>query len=158
MKCRKSVALKRIQQANIFVSDDRRSFHTNPNWLLNSVTCYDRFQFISVRGLCIYSSNRATTCSVFLYNEPNASQSVICHSEFFVERLRYEKPQVFTDLVLSNITRLIDLPGEEFAQLTGDSEPRLPSSSSNGFLRSFNFLKRKGSPSSVTRDGASVCF
>uniref|UniRef100_A0A3P9HGG4 Rho GTPase-activating protein 19 n=1 Tax=Oryzias latipes TaxID=8090 RepID=A0A3P9HGG4_ORYLA len=88
-------------------------------------------------------NKRATKCSVFLYNEPNASQSMICHSEFFVERLRYEKPQVFTDLVLSNITRLIDLPGEEFAQLTGDSEPRLPSSSSNGFLRSFNFLKRK---------------
>lgn len=117
---------------------------------LISVTYYDRFQFISVRGLCIYSSNRATKCSVFLYNEPNASQSMICHSEFFVERLRYEKPQVFTDLVLSNITRLIDLPGEEFAQLTGDSEPRLPSSSSNGFLRSFNFLKRKGSPFAAT--------
>ncbi|XP_024152634.1 rho GTPase-activating protein 19 isoform X2 [Oryzias melastigma] len=87
-------------------------------------------------------NKRETKSSMFLCNEPDPSQSVICHSEFFVERLKYEKPQVFADLVLSNITRLIDLPGEEFAQLTGESEPRLPSSS-NGFLRNFNFLKRK---------------
>uniref|UniRef100_A0A3B3D127 Rho GTPase-activating protein 19 n=1 Tax=Oryzias melastigma TaxID=30732 RepID=A0A3B3D127_ORYME len=88
------------------------------------------------------NKSRETKSSMFLCNEPDPSQSVICHSEFFVERLKYEKPQVFADLVLSNITRLIDLPGEEFAQLTGESEPRLPSSS-NGFLRNFNFLKRK---------------
>ncbi|XP_047458185.1 rho GTPase-activating protein 19-like [Mugil cephalus] len=85
---------------------------------------------------------RGTTCTVSTSQEKtNASQPVIFNPDFFVERLRHEHPQAFTDLVLSNITRLIDLPGEEFAQLTGESEPRVPSSS--GFLRSFNFLKRK---------------
>uniref|UniRef100_A0A3Q4B7S2 Rho GTPase-activating protein 19 n=1 Tax=Mola mola TaxID=94237 RepID=A0A3Q4B7S2_MOLML len=80
--------------------------------------------------------------SVFISQEkPNASQPVIFNPDFFVERLKYEHPEVFTDLVLSNITRLIDLPGDEFAQLTGDCEPKVPSAS--GFLRSFNFLKRK---------------
>ncbi|KAM8738423.1 rho GTPase-activating protein 19-like isoform 2-T2 [Acanthopagrus schlegelii] len=85
---------------------------------------------------------RGTKCSVFIRQEkPNASQPVIFNPDFFVERLRHEHPQVFTELVLSNITRLIDLPGDEFAQLTGESEPRVPPAS--GFLRSFNFLKRK---------------
>ncbi|TMS04456.1 rho GTPase-activating protein 19 [Larimichthys crocea] len=85
---------------------------------------------------------RGTKCSVFISQEkPDASQPVIFNPDFFVERLRHEHPQVFTELVLSNITRLIDLPGAEFAQLTGESEPRLPSA--GGFLRSFNFLKRK---------------
>ncbi|XP_028983593.1 rho GTPase-activating protein 19 [Betta splendens] len=85
---------------------------------------------------------RMTQCSVFVSKEkPDTSQPVIFNPDFFVERLKHEHPQTFTDLVLSNITRLIDLPGDEFAQLTGESEPRLPSSS--GFLRSFNFLKRK---------------
>uniref|UniRef100_A0A671XH53 Rho GTPase activating protein 19 n=1 Tax=Sparus aurata TaxID=8175 RepID=A0A671XH53_SPAAU len=85
---------------------------------------------------------RGTKCSVFISQEkPNASQPVIFNPDFFVERLRHEHPQVFTELVLSNITRLIDLPGDEFAQLTGESEPRVPPAS--GFLRSFNFLKRK---------------
>ncbi|XP_061647161.1 rho GTPase-activating protein 19-like isoform X1 [Phyllopteryx taeniolatus] len=69
------------------------------------------------------------------------SQPVIFNPDFFVERLRHEHPQAFTDLVLSHVTRLIDLPGEEFAQLTGDCDPRLPSST--GLLRSFNILKRK---------------
>ncbi|KAM3606083.1 uncharacterized protein V6R79_010575 [Siganus canaliculatus] len=85
---------------------------------------------------------RSTKCSVFnSHVKPNASQPVIFNPDFFVERLRHEHPQIFTDLVLSNITRLIDLPGDEFAQLIGESEPRVPSAS--GFLRSFNFLKRK---------------
>ncbi|KAM9727562.1 rho GTPase-activating protein 19-like [Menidia menidia] len=85
---------------------------------------------------------RETKCSVlFNHEKPNANQPVIFNPDFFVERLRHEHPQAFTDLVLSNITRLIDLPGDEFAQLTGELEPRVPSSS--GFLRSFNFLKRK---------------
>uniref|UniRef100_A0A8C6MDY0 Rho GTPase-activating protein 19 n=1 Tax=Nothobranchius furzeri TaxID=105023 RepID=A0A8C6MDY0_NOTFU len=61
--------------------------------------------------------------------------------DFFVERFRHEHQQHFTDLVLSNITRLIDLPGDEFAQLTGESEPKVPTSS--GFFRSLNFLRRK---------------
>ena len=75
-------------------------------------------------------------------SQEKTSQPVIFNPDFFVERLRYEHPQAFADLVLSNITRLIDLPGDEFAQLTGECEARVPSSS--GFLRSFNFLKRKG--------------
>ncbi|MEQ2236308.1 hypothetical protein ILYODFUR_011358 [Ilyodon furcidens] len=85
---------------------------------------------------------RETKCSAFLCREkPDANQPVIFNPDFFVERLKHEHPQTFLDLVLSNITRLIDLPGEEFAQLTGESEPKVPSSS--GFLRSFNFRKRK---------------
>ncbi|KAM9345435.1 rho GTPase-activating protein 19-like [Symphorus nematophorus] len=85
---------------------------------------------------------RGTKCSVFVSREkPNASQPVVFNPDFFVERLRHEHPQAFTDLVLSNITRLIDLPGAEFAQLTGECEPRVPPAS--GFLRSLNFLKRK---------------
>ncbi|XP_017268466.1 rho GTPase-activating protein 19 [Kryptolebias marmoratus] len=81
-------------------------------------------------------------CNVFFSHEKsNGSQPVVFNPDFYVERLRHERPQTFTDLVLSNITRLIDLPGDEFAQLTGESDPRVPSSS--GFLRSFNFLKRK---------------
>ncbi|XP_035029496.1 rho GTPase-activating protein 19 [Hippoglossus stenolepis] len=85
---------------------------------------------------------RGTRCSVFNSQEkPNASQPVIFNPDFFVERLRHEHPPAFADLILSNLTRLIDLPGDEFAQLIGESEPRVPSSS--GFLRSFNFLKRK---------------
>ncbi|XP_034007700.1 rho GTPase-activating protein 19-like [Trematomus bernacchii] len=87
-------------------------------------------------------SRRGTKCTMFISQvKPSTSQSVIFNPDFFVERLRHEHPQAFADLVLSNITRLIDLPGEEFAQLTGESEAKLPSAS--GFLRSFNFLKRK---------------
>ncbi|KAF3708248.1 Rho GTPase-activating protein 19 Rho-type GTPase-activating protein 19 [Channa argus] len=85
---------------------------------------------------------RGTKCSMFISQEqPNTSQPVIFDPDFFVEKLRHEHPQVFADLILGNITRLIDLPGDEFAQLTGECEPRVPSST--GFLRSFNFLKRK---------------
>ncbi|KAK2824278.1 hypothetical protein Q5P01_021453 [Channa striata] len=86
---------------------------------------------------------RGTKCSVFNSQEKpdTRQQAVIFNPDFFVERLRHEHPQVFTDLILSNITRLIDLPGDEFAQLTGECEPRVPAST--GFLRSFNFLKRK---------------
>ncbi|XP_024916723.1 rho GTPase-activating protein 19-like [Cynoglossus semilaevis] len=85
---------------------------------------------------------RTTKCSVFNSQETlTTSQPVIFNPDFFVERLRHEHPQIFADLLLSNISRLIDLPGDEFAQLTGEAEPRVPSSS--GFLRSFNFLKRK---------------
>uniref|UniRef100_A0AAY4CDY6 Rho GTPase-activating protein 19 n=1 Tax=Denticeps clupeoides TaxID=299321 RepID=A0AAY4CDY6_9TELE len=68
-------------------------------------------------------------------------QTVIFNPDFFVEKLRHEQPEVFAELVLSHISRLIDLPGSEFAQLQGAVEPEVPPSS--GFLRSFNFLKRK---------------
>lgn len=70
------------------------------------------------------------------------SQPVIFNPNFFVEKLRHEKPQVFSELLLSNISRLIDLPGAEFAQLQGEADLRLPAST--GFLRLPNFLKRKG--------------
>uniref|UniRef100_A0A3B4B9H2 Rho GTPase-activating protein 19 n=1 Tax=Periophthalmus magnuspinnatus TaxID=409849 RepID=A0A3B4B9H2_9GOBI len=86
----------------------------------------------------------ASKSNVFNIHERTlSSQPVIFNPDFFVERLRHEHPQEFTDLVLSNITRLIDLPGDEFSQLSGEAEPRLPSSSAGGFLRSLNFLKRK---------------
>ncbi|XP_028829514.1 rho GTPase-activating protein 19 isoform X2 [Denticeps clupeoides] len=70
---------------------------------------------------------------------------VIYNPDFFVEKLRHEQPEIFTELVLSNITRLIDLPGTEFAQLLGEEEPKTPTNSGSGvgFFRSFNFLKRK---------------
>ncbi|XP_077585888.1 rho GTPase-activating protein 19-like isoform X2 [Stigmatopora nigra] len=87
------------------------------------------------------SDGRVAKCSVFNCMETNTSPPVIFNPDFFVERLKHEHPQTFTDLVLSHVTRLIDLPGDEFAQLTGDCEPRVPSST--GFLRSLNFLKRK---------------
>ncbi|AWP05134.1 putative rho GTPase-activating protein 19-like [Scophthalmus maximus] len=68
---------------------------------------------------------------------------VIFNPDFFVEKLRHESPDVFLELVLSNITRLIDLPGTEFSQLLGDEAPKTPTGGNGGFFRSFNFLKRK---------------
>lgn len=69
---------------------------------------------------------------------------VIFNPDFFVEKLRHESPDVFLELVMSNISRLIDLPGAEFSQLLGDDGPKTPTGGSGGFFRSFNFLKRKG--------------
>ncbi|KAF7645719.1 hypothetical protein LDENG_00199350, partial [Lucifuga dentata] len=86
-------------------------------------------------------NRRDTECSVVISQEKVTNQPVIFNPDFFVERLKHEHPQAFTDLVLSHITRLIDLPGDEFAQLIGEAEPKLPTHS--GFMRSFNFLKRK---------------
>ncbi|XP_060951138.1 rho GTPase-activating protein 19 isoform X2 [Limanda limanda] len=68
---------------------------------------------------------------------------VIFNPDFFVEKLRHESPEVFLELVLSNITRLIDLPGTEFSQLLGEESPKTPTGGNGGFFRSFNFLKRK---------------
>ncbi|XP_075904990.1 rho GTPase-activating protein 19 isoform X2 [Nelusetta ayraudi] len=68
---------------------------------------------------------------------------VIFNPDFFVEKLRHDSPDVFLELVLSNISRLIDLPGAEFSQLLGDDGPKTPTGGSGGFFRSFNFLKRK---------------
>ncbi|KAM8852149.1 rho GTPase-activating protein 19-like [Synchiropus picturatus] len=89
---------------------------------------------------CCKLERRVTKCCVTISQEKASSQPVIFNPDFFVERLRHEHPQAFTDLVLGNITRLIDLPGDEFAQFIGDSDPKVPS---GGFLRSLNFLKRK---------------
>lgn len=73
-----------------------------------------------------------------------ACRPVIFDPDFFVEKLRHENPDVFLEVVLSNITRLIDLPGAEFAQLLGEEAPKTPTGGNGGFFRSFNFLKRKG--------------
>lgn len=78
--------------------------------------------------------------------------ALIFNPDFFVEKLRHENPDVFLELVLSNITRLIDLPGTEFSQLLGEEGPKTPTSGNGGFFRSFNFLKRKGQrPTSEVR-------
>lgn len=70
---------------------------------------------------------------------------VIFNPDFFVEKLRHESPEVFQELVLSNISRLIDLPGAEFSLLLGDEGgPKTLTGAGGGFFRSFNFLKRKG--------------
>lgn len=60
-----------------------------------------------------------------------------------MEKLRHESPEVFVELVLSNITRLIDLPGTEFSQLLGDDSPKTPTGPQGGFFKSLNFLRRK---------------
>ncbi|XP_029284229.1 LOW QUALITY PROTEIN: rho GTPase-activating protein 19-like [Cottoperca gobio] len=90
-----------------------------------------------------------TVCSMVINHEksPGGSRAgrppVIFNPDFFVEKLRHENPDVFLELVLSNITRLIDLPGTEFAQLLGEESPKTPTGGNGGFFRSFNFLKRK---------------
>ncbi|XP_077379577.1 rho GTPase-activating protein 19-like isoform X2 [Festucalex cinctus] len=68
----------------------------------------------------------------------NTRPPVVFNPDFFVEKLRHENADAFLELVLSNITRLIDLPGAEFSQLLGEEGPKTP-----GFFRSLNFLKRK---------------
>ncbi|XP_046885981.1 rho GTPase-activating protein 19 isoform X2 [Hypomesus transpacificus] len=107
-------------------------------------------------------NRRGMVCSVAISMEsPVNRRPIIFNPDFFVERLRHERPQAFTELVLSNITRLIDLPGDEFAQLTGEAEPRLPAPA-GGFLRSLNFLKRKEKGmvfgSSLTEEGIAQIY
>ncbi|KAG9260119.1 rho GTPase-activating protein 19 [Astyanax mexicanus] len=86
-------------------------------------------------------NRRGTVCNIVISQEMPQNQPVIFNPDFFVEKLRHEKPHVFTELLLSNVTRLMDLPGAEFSQLQGESELKLPAST--GFLRLPNFLKRK---------------
>ncbi|XP_076867734.1 rho GTPase-activating protein 19 [Brachyhypopomus gauderio] len=86
-------------------------------------------------------TRRGTVCNIVISQEMHQTQPVIFNPDFFVEKLRHERPQVFTELLLSNITRLIDLPGAEFAQLQGEAELKLPAPT--GFLRLPTFLKRK---------------
>ncbi|KAK3507416.1 hypothetical protein QTP70_019653 [Hemibagrus guttatus] len=86
-------------------------------------------------------NHRGTVCNIVISQDMPQSQPVIFNPDFYVEKLRHEKPQVFTELLLSNISRIIDLPGAEFAQLQGEADLKLPASS--GFLRLPNFLKRK---------------
>ncbi|XP_028266916.1 rho GTPase-activating protein 19 isoform X2 [Parambassis ranga] len=96
------------------------------------------------------TQNRRGTVSSMVINHEESPGSacagrppVIFNPDFFVEKLRHETPDVFLELVLSNITRLIDLPGAEFSQLLGEEGPKTPTSGNGGFFRSFNFLKRK---------------
>ncbi|KAF4791419.1 Rho GTPase-activating protein 19 [Turdus rufiventris] len=99
-------------------------------------------------------------CNFVICNDSSLrSHPIIFNPDFFVEKLRHEKPEVFTELVVSNITRLIDLPGAELAQLMGEEDPKLPgaNSTASGFFRSLMSLKRKekgvvfGSP--LTEEG-----
>lgn len=85
-------------------------------------------------------------CNFVICNDSSLrSQPIIFNPDFFVEKLRHEKPEVFTELVVSNITRLIDLPGAELAQLMGEEDPKLPgTNTASGFFRSLMTLKRKG--------------
>uniref|UniRef100_G1NBZ0 Rho GTPase-activating protein 19 n=1 Tax=Meleagris gallopavo TaxID=9103 RepID=G1NBZ0_MELGA len=109
-------------------------------------------------SLSFFSSD--AICNLVICNDSSLrSQPIIFNPDFFVEKLRHEKPEVFTELVVSNITRLIDLPGAELAQLMGEEDPKLPgaNSTASGFFRSLMSLKRKekgvvfGSP--LTEEG-----
>ncbi|XP_070925463.1 rho GTPase-activating protein 19 isoform X1 [Macaca nemestrina] len=85
-------------------------------------------------------------CSFVICNDSSLrGQPIIFNPDFFVEKLRHEKPEVFTELVVSNITRLIDLPGTELAQLMGEVDLKLPGGAgpASGFFRSLMSLKRK---------------
>ncbi|KAM6972539.1 rho GTPase-activating protein 19 [Aplochiton taeniatus] len=96
-------------------------------------------------------NRRGTVCNMVIGdNESSAGLTrvarppIIFNPDFFVEKLRHERPEVFLEIVLSNVTRLIDLPGTEFAQLLGEEGPKTPTGGGGGgFFRSFNFLKRK---------------
>lgn len=90
---------------------------------------------------------RDAICNFVICNDSSLrSQPIIFNPDFFVEKLRHEKPEVFTELVVSNITRLIDLPGTELAQLMGEVDLKLPGGAgpASGFFRSLMSLKRKG--------------
>ncbi|XP_045883877.1 rho GTPase-activating protein 19 isoform X5 [Meles meles] len=85
-------------------------------------------------------------CNFVICNDSSLrGQPIIFNPDFFVEKLRHEKPEVFTELVVSNITRLIDLPGTELAQLMGEVDLKLPGGAgpASGFFRSLMSLKRK---------------
>lgn len=97
-----------------------------------------------------FSVCRGTVSSMVIRHEeapagsPAGRPPVIFNPDFFVEKLRHENPEVFLELVISNVTRLIDLPGTEFSQLLGEEGPKTPTGGNGGFFRSLNFLKRKG--------------
>ncbi|XP_072482667.1 rho GTPase-activating protein 19 isoform X1 [Notamacropus eugenii] len=108
---------------------------------------------------------RDAICNFVICNDASLrGQPIIFNPDFFVEKLRHEKPDVFTELVVSNITRLIDLPGTELAQLMGEVDLKLPSGAgtASGFFRSLVSLKRKekgvvfGSP--LTEEGIAQIY
>ncbi|XP_042545529.1 rho GTPase-activating protein 19 [Dipodomys spectabilis] len=111
------------------------------------------------------SSRSDAICSFVICNNSSLrGQPIIFNPDFFVEKLRHEKPEVFTELVVSNITRLIDLPGTELAQLMGEVDLKLPGGAgpATGFFRSLMTLKRKekgvvfGSP--LTEEGIAQIY
>ncbi|XP_062832420.1 rho GTPase-activating protein 19 isoform X3 [Anolis carolinensis] len=108
---------------------------------------YEMATVSAVRGSEGEKRNRGDAiCSFVICNDSSLQRhQIIFNPDFFVEKLRHEKPEVFTELVVSNITRLIDLPGAELAQLMGEEELQLPSGAgtSSGFFRSLMSLKRK---------------
>ncbi|XP_058399644.1 rho GTPase-activating protein 19 isoform X6 [Diceros bicornis minor] len=104
-------------------------------------------------------------CNFVICNDSSLrGQPIIFNPDFFVEKLRHEKPEVFTELVVSNITRLIDLPGTELAQLMGEMDLKLPGGAgpASGFFRSLMSHKRKekgvvfGSP--LTEEGIAQIY
>uniref|UniRef100_A0A7N5KS89 Rho GTPase activating protein 19 n=1 Tax=Ailuropoda melanoleuca TaxID=9646 RepID=A0A7N5KS89_AILME len=104
-------------------------------------------------------------CNFVICNDSSLrGQPIIFNPDFFVEKLRHENPEVFTELVVSNITRLIDLPGTELAQLMGEVDLKLPGGAgpAAGFFRSLMSLKRKekgvvfGSP--LTEEGIAQIY
>uniref|UniRef100_A0A3Q2I9W1 Rho GTPase activating protein 19 n=1 Tax=Equus caballus TaxID=9796 RepID=A0A3Q2I9W1_HORSE len=104
-------------------------------------------------------------CNFVICNDSSLrGQPIIFNPDFFVEKLRHEKPEVFTELVVSNITRLIDLPGTELAQLMGEVDLKLPGGAgpASGFFRSLMSHKRKekgvvfGSP--LTEEGIAQIY
>ncbi|KAM8924488.1 rho GTPase-activating protein 19 [Pelodytes ibericus] len=109
-------------------------------------------------------NNGDALCSIVICNDASLrSQPVIYNPDFFVEKLRHEAPETFTELVVSNITRLIDLPGTELAQLMGEVDPKLPGNNgASSFFRALHFRKRKdkgivfGSP--LTEEGIAQIY
>lgn len=140
-----SVANTLLTYCYITLSMFIKGLHKLPDPIFRTVECKCGPSF---SYLCIH---RGTVCNVVISQGTETGRGgdcgppIIFNPDFFVEKLRHEQPEAFTELVLSNITRLIDLPGAEFSQLQGDEEPKTPTSTSaGGFFRSFNFLKRKG--------------
>ncbi|CAN0129318.1 unnamed protein product [Lampetra planeri] len=68
---------------------------------------------------------------------------VVSNPDFFVEKLRHEWPERFQEMVASGVTRHVDLPGTELAQLMGEMDPRLPGSTATAFLRLLPFQRKK---------------
>uniref|UniRef100_UPI00358E88DE rho GTPase-activating protein 19 isoform X2 n=1 Tax=Myxine glutinosa TaxID=7769 RepID=UPI00358E88DE len=98
----------------------------------------------------------ANGCSIVTSNLPDLlrGQPVVSNPEFFVEKLRHELPEFFEELVMSNISRLIDLPGEEFSEILPSLGVKSSPSSSGfstvaaaaahtSFFRGRNFLRKK---------------
>lgn len=117
--------------------------------LMNPGLGSEKHKMIPLKHFCLifFFFPSDAICNFVICNDsPLRGQPIIFNPDFFVEKLRHEKPEVFTELVVSNITRLIDLPGTELAQLMGEVDLKLPGGAgpAAGFFRSLMSLKRKG--------------